>query len=131
MENKGQISDGYHTFDELYEHRHRLFLCLLATYTGASWASRTHSDGSSYEGWFVCGMILKEGQVSYHLPERLWPEVEKLGITENPQPEYDGHTAEDVVERLAGFFGRMADFKKMMRENPADFGRVAVRNAGP
>ena len=111
----GKVSDGYHTFDELYEHRHRLFLLLVATYTSSAWASRKHSDGSSLDGWFICGMVLQEGQISYHLPDRLWPEVERLGIVVDKAPEFDGHTSDDVVERLTGFFSRVADKRVELR----------------
>ena len=100
-EDKGQISDGYHTFNELYEHRHWLFVNLMASHKDMSWASRTHSDGSSFDGWFICGMNLPTGQVSYHLPDRMWSAVEEMGLDKNPQPEWDGHTAEQVVERMA------------------------------
>lgn len=97
----GSVSDGYHTFDELYEHRFRLFLALMQAFPAQSWASKVHSDGTSYEGWFVCGMSLPSGQISYHLPDRLWPDVERRGIHENPVPEFDGHTSDDVLKRLA------------------------------
>ncbi len=46
----GETSDGYHTFNELYEHRHWLFLCLLAGHAGIypMWMSKAHYDGSSF-----------------------------------------------------------------------------------
>ena len=97
---KGSISDGYHTFDELYEHRHRLFLCLVEAFPHLAYASRKHSDGTSWKGWFLLGMTLPSGQVSYHLPDRLWPEVERLGIVVDVPPEFDGHSSDDVLDRL-------------------------------
>ena len=100
MQNMGSVSDGYHTFDELYEHRHKLFLMVVASNLDIAYASKTHSDGTSYEGWFLCGMTLPGGQVSYHLPMRFWPVVEELGITENELPEYDGHSSDDVLDIL-------------------------------
>src|SRR5689334_1578024 len=71
------ISDGYHTFDELYEHRHALFiaLCSLLDDLGHPhiWRSRVHADGSSFEGWFLMGIGREPGeQITYHLPDRLW-----------------------------------------------------------
>ena len=72
---KGQISDGYHTFDELYRHRHALFLNLLADHRGVSWASKVHSDGTSWDGWFIAGIETPKGQISYHLPDEYWPIV--------------------------------------------------------
>ena len=100
---RGQISDGYHTFDELYEHRKLLFVLAMMQVPERSWASRTHTDGSPmYEGWFVAGINLPSGQVTYHLTEDLWHAVERMGLHRNEQPEWDGHTSEDVLVRLAG-----------------------------
>ena len=62
------VSDGHHTMNELYEHRHRLFLALLKIYdtyitpldsrgsTIRCWKSKQHDDGSMYDGWFIAGM---------------------------------------------------------------------------
>ena len=103
--NMGKVSDGYHTFDELYEHRHWLFINLMASHRNLAWASRLHSDGTSWDGWFVCGMQLpfKDGQISYHMPDRLWDAVEVLGIVVDRAPEWDGHDARDVILRLAAW----------------------------
>ena len=96
----GQVSDGYHTFDELYMHRNTLFLLLMSQNRDISWASKTHKDGTKYDGWFVAGMRLATGDVSYHMPDQLWPCIERMGIHNNEQPEWDGHTSEDVLLRL-------------------------------
>ena len=97
----GKQSDGYHTFDELYEHRHWLFLHLLsATHPDRAWASKLHADGTSYDGWFVAGIELPSGKISYHLPNRLWSVIELLGIETDDPPEWDGHTSDDVLKRL-------------------------------
>jgi hypothetical protein len=36
----GDVSDGYHTFNELYEHRHMLFLMLMYSRCQDAWYSR-------------------------------------------------------------------------------------------
>lgn len=100
-----QISDGYHTFGELYEHRITLFIALckaLQRFTiHLVWKSRKHSDGSAIEGWFVMGINQLEGnQITYHLPDSKWDETEfadELSVA----PKFDGHTSADVLERLA------------------------------
>lgn len=102
----GKVSDGYHTFDELYDHRCLLFLAFQAMaqqhYDGRyvqTWKSRNHDDGSGYDGWFIAGMIFDdEGQISYHIPLHYWElctahELEKA-------PKWDGHTSADVLLRL-------------------------------
>lgn len=86
------ISDGYHTFDELYEHRCLLFINLCLSYRDkAYW--RPH-----YKGWPLLGVELLVGQVTYHVPERMIPLFQdkiKLG-----GPEWDGHASPDVLKRL-------------------------------
>lgn len=101
----GEVSDGYHTFNELYEHRHWLFLA-LACWNGG-WAARAHADGTKIEGWFIAGMTLAQvGDITYHLPDRLWPVVEALGMVVEAAPEWDGHASQDVVARLGEWVGR-------------------------
>lgn len=94
--------DGYHTFDELYEHRIWLWLKLceaLAKDSHNVWRSKFHSDGSNYEGWFVLGLYENERQMTYHLPEKVWGYTE-FARTLKKAPDFDGHTSDDVLERL-------------------------------
>lgn len=108
---RGQLSDGYHSFDELYEHRLFLFisLCNLLISSGVwnhdtkPWKSRKHSDGSEWEGWFVAGIGTANGRtLTYHLPNRLWDELDVETVEK--APEFDGHTPNDVLQRLADKF---------------------------
>ena len=94
------VSDGYHTFKELYEHRHALFIALLSVIDNA-WKSLKHHDGSSFEGYFIAGIELNGKMISYHLPNELWAYVHATPL--DFAPEWDGHTPADVVERLMGF----------------------------
>lgn len=95
----GNISDGYHTFNELYAHRVRLFSTLMRAYPNKSWWSRKHFTGEQWEGWIIAGIDTPSGPVTYHLPDS---EIEHLGgIMELPLgKEWDGHTPADVLERL-------------------------------
>jgi hypothetical protein len=96
------ISDGYHTFGELYEHRFRLFIELCRFNEDRTWYSLVNSDGSSYDGWFLLGMFKEEGkQITYHLPLRLLKEISEFAEEMETPPEFDGHTSEDVLKRLA------------------------------
>ena len=99
----GQVSDGYHTFDELYAHRVALFLA-LASSLGTGWRSLFHADGSMFEGWFIAGMMLSTGAITYHLPIATW-EAASFMHTLKYAPAWDGHTPADVVERLMIFAG--------------------------
>jgi hypothetical protein len=111
----GDISDGYHTFDELYEHRVVLYIAFCKSiqrfrYHGDKrnhygdelivWKSLLHSDGKGFTGWFIMGVGKEKGQqITYHLPLRFWNDCE-FAETINKAPEWDGHTSSDVLERL-------------------------------
>lgn len=108
---KGGISDGYHTFDELYEHRIVNFIavCRLCKAFFRSfpevWISKKHSDGSEWPGWFIMGIGSEPGeQISYHLPMSKWEECHKIASEWSHAPEWDGHTSADVLKRLAALY---------------------------
>lgn len=97
------ISDGYHTFDELYEHRIRLFIALCSSLRYQEvWVSKKHHDGTSMEGWFIMGIGAAKGkQISYHLPEKYLKEcTARFALHEHAPYKWDGHTSEDVLKRL-------------------------------
>lgn len=97
------ISDGYHTFGELYEHRLELYITLCRVLSGSHkvWKSRKHSDNSEYEGWFIMGINIEDGkQITYHLPECKWV-VTNFAKILDVAPNYDGHSSCDVLDRLS------------------------------
>lgn len=96
--------DGYHTWDELYEHRIWLWIKFCETlrneFSSRVWRSKLHDDGSSFEGWFVLGLGKGMGtQMTYHLPLIVW-EATNFAETLEKAPEFDGHTSDDVLERI-------------------------------
>ncbi len=127
----GDMSDGYHSFNELYAHRIELYIALLkkqegidricynarfasqinyktipdyfkylAKYTTRIWKSKLHSDGSSYDGWFILGINHEAGkQITYHLPLERWNDCD-FATELDRAPEYDGHTQADVLQRI-------------------------------
>lgn len=102
--NIGEVSDGYHTFNELYEHRFALFMALMKSHPRLSWMSLLHDDGSSFEGWFVAGMHLPSGDITYHLPKYKWDYLKTIGILVlKNAPKWDGHSSTDVIHRLEQF----------------------------
>lgn len=110
-------SDGYHTFTELYDHRISLYIALckwIILYKGATdrataettslvWRSKRHSDGEVCFGTgtqFVLGIGTEKGeQVTYHIPIERWDETD-FAHTLEIAPEWDGHSSDDVIERL-------------------------------
>lgn len=107
--------DGYHTFNELYDHRITLFIALarqrrsltLGTDAAAGdmpvWRSKRHSDGELCFGTgtqFVLGIYKEPGrQITYHVPIERWSET-TFAETLEIAPEWDGHSSADVLERL-------------------------------
>lgn len=99
-----QLSDGYHTFAELYEHRHSLMLALMRALPRICWFSRRHADGElpfGSDDWFIVGAELPGAPITYHLPAALYSLAQKTGALELPAGRpWDGHSAADVVHRL-------------------------------
>jgi hypothetical protein len=104
----GQISDGFHTFDELYEHRQMLFSKLVSAFPEISWKSKKHDDGSMFEGpenWFIAGIELPTGMVTYHMEDKFWEHAECPEL--EFAPPWDGHTASDVLARFGEWRPKM------------------------
>lgn len=104
-----KVSDGYHTLDELYEHRYALFITLCKKITefgnveaaNKIWRSKSHSDGTMYDGYFIMGIESEPGkQISYHIPLEKWEQTDFVLNTFDNAPKFDGHTANDVIARL-------------------------------
>ena len=76
MENIGMItndiSDGSHTFGELYHDRMVLFSIICETYKDSAWKSLKHSDGTIYKDYFIVGIDTSKGQFSYHYHVDYW-----------------------------------------------------------
>jgi hypothetical protein len=97
----GEMSDGYHTFNEIYEHRGVLFVALMKCNVDLSWYSLKHNDGSMFKGWMIAGMNLPSGTITYHLPNTHRFILKDLGIKHlDVAPPWDGHTAKDVIFRI-------------------------------
>ena len=117
---KGNISDGYHTFNELYEYRllynASMFNELAKQGLYDVHKSKRHSDGEECfgGGWFIVQAQLPTGQISNHYEMKDWdlfqiPEKEKA----NP---YDGHTPHDVAKRLREFLTPKPQYPKTYAE---------------
>jgi len=101
----GETSDGYHTFNELYEFRKMYNAALFNEWaiTGKysvhkSWR---HHDGEPCfgGGWFIVVAMLPSGQITNHYKADDWvlfqiPEHDKALFG------YDGHNGADTILRL-------------------------------
>ena len=73
-------------------------------YDSLVWRSKKHFDSDGYDGWFILGLLKSDAgeQITYHLPDRLWDEC-KFARTLDRSYEWDGHTPEEVLNRLTKF----------------------------
>ncbi len=107
FEDRGEISDGYHTFNELYQYRmlyNAIAFNELCNRGFKVQKSIRHNDGELCFGgsYFIVIADLPTGQVSNHYKIKYWDlfhvqEVEILTIV------YDGHTANEAADRLESF----------------------------
>ena len=112
---EGLISDGYHTFDELYEFR-KLYNAALFNAWSLEWSkgisefakplydvhkSTKHFNGEECfgGGWFIVVAILPTGQITNHYKMKDW-DLFEIPVTDKAKYEFDGHTGIDVIERL-------------------------------
>jgi len=101
----GEVSDGYHTFNELYAYRMAYNALLFNEWFKAGkndvhW-SRKHSTGEDCfgGGWFVVVAQTPSGQITnhYELKDLQW----FAAIEERERAaEWDGHTPAEAFDRL-------------------------------
>lgn len=96
----GETSDGYHTFDELYDHRAKLFSVIVRDHRELAWKSRLHHDGTMYDGMFIVGIETPGGQATYHYDvDPYWDLFDCKEL--DRAPEWDGHTPHQAIDRIA------------------------------
>lgn len=95
-----KISDGYHTFADLYEQR-LILSAALAKNNPYAWKSKRHEDGSVPfgGGWFIMGFDTAEGCYTYHYELKDW-DLFQCKELDKGKP-WDGHTSKDVRRLLS------------------------------
>lgn len=102
-EDVGELSDGYHTFNQLYHQRAVLFACIVKQNKNKAWKSFKHSDGKycfdSNGEWFIVGVDTPQGSYTYHYAKEYWDmfDCQELECGK----EWDGHTEKDVTRLLS------------------------------
>lgn len=117
----GEVSDGYHTFNELYEYRMLYNAALFNEFAKQGLydvhKSRKHSNGEYPFGdsnWFIVMAELPTGQISNHYEMKDW---DKFQIPEKPLAnKWDGHSPRDVAERLTSFMNPKKEYPKTYEE---------------
>ena len=99
----GEVSDGYHTFNQLYHQRAILFATIVNQNKDISWKSFKHEDGKycfdKNGEWFIVGIDTPEGSYTYHYEKKYWDyfKCKELETAKH----WDGHTEEDVIRLLS------------------------------
>lgn len=95
-----KMSDGYHTFADLYEQR-LILSAALAKNNPHAWKSKRHEDGSVPfgGGWFIMGFDTDEGCYTYHYELKDW-DLFQCKELDKGRP-WDGHTSRDVRRLLS------------------------------
>ena len=96
----GDLSDGYHTFNELYHHRAILFSVICNVFKNRAWKSKKHHDGTMYDGMFIVGIDTPKGQATYHYDIDPYWDIFQVKELSNA-PEWDGHTPDEAINRIS------------------------------
>ena len=95
------LSDGYHTFRQLYYQRMMLFAAIVKQNREKAWKSLRHEDGELCfgGGWFIVGIDTPEGSYTYHYEDNYYSlfDCEELERAKH----WDGHTEKDVTRLLS------------------------------
>lgn len=96
-----QITDGYHTFGELYEHRRSLTAALCKAVILDAWRSKRHhpNDSPISDGRFIVGINLSTGTITYHYKMQYWDDFSDV-LELAHAPKWDGAGPADTVTRL-------------------------------
>lgn len=99
------VSDGYHTFKELYEFR-KIYNAVLFSEWGKENKFKVHKSKRHFDGelcfgggWFVVSALLPEGLISNHYEMKDW-DLFNIPATNTAVFEFDGHNSSDVLFRL-------------------------------
>lgn len=95
------LSDGFHTFRQLYYQRMMLFATIVNQNKDRAWKSLRHEDGELCfgGGWFIVGIDTPEGSYTYHYEVNYWSLFDCVELERSNH--WDGHTEKDVTRLLS------------------------------
>ena len=101
IEDISDLSDGYHTFKQLYYQRMMLFAVIVKQNRNKAWKSLRHSDGELCfgGGWFIVGIDSPEGSYTYHYEDKYFSLFDCIELEIGKT--WDGHTEKDVTRLLS------------------------------
>lgn len=95
------LSDGFHTFRQLYYQRMILFAVIVGQNKDKAWKSLRHEDGELCfgGGWFIVGIDTPEGSYTYHYENDYYSLFDCEELVRGKH--WDGHTEKDVTRLLS------------------------------
>ena len=124
----GEVSDGYHTFNELYYYR-MLYNAAFFNLLPKGWVhkSKRHHTGEECfgGGWFVVMANLPTGQISNHYELKDW-DLFKVPEKEFAD-EWDGHTPQEAAERIKEYLQQEKPEEDLEKEDELE---REINNAG-
>ena len=101
VKNIEDLSDGFHTFKQLYFQRMMLFTTIVKQNKEKAWKSFRHEDGELCfgGGWFIVGIDTPEGSYTYHYEAKYF-DLFDCDILDYGK-HWDGHTEKDVTRLLS------------------------------
>lgn len=113
------LSDGFHTMEELYDHRRAMTAVLAGAYAAArltpshgAWRSKAHhpDDSPMFEGgYFIVGIELYTGTITYHYKLTHWDDFRAVPEVAHA-PKWDGAPPSATVDRLLKLARLMGHF---------------------
>lgn len=111
----GDLSDGYHTFNELYHHRAVLFSVICNTNPEFAWKSKLHDTGDMFDGMFIVGIDTPEGPATYHYD--IDPYWNMFNVKElEKAPAWDGHSSSEAISRISGIYKHLIRKRKVEKK---------------
>ena len=97
----GDLSDGFHTFNQLYYQRMMLFATIVKQNRDRAWKSLRHEDGELCfgGGWFIVGVDTPEWSYTYHYEDNYYSLFDCVELKRSKH--WDGHTEKDVTRLLS------------------------------
>jgi len=95
------VSDGFHTFRQLYYQRMILFAAIVKQNKDKAWKSFRHEDGELCfgGGWFIVGVDTPEGSYTYHYEDNYYCLFDCKVLERGKH--WDGHTEKDATRLLS------------------------------
>ena len=122
----GNLSDGYHTFNELYHHRAILFSVICNAMPDKAWKSKLHDTGDMFDGMFIVGIETPEGQATYHYDIEQYWDMFKVKELEKA-PKWDGHTPQEAIDRISKLTADVVEIRHGTWYHGTEYGAVYAK----